>query len=334
MPKYSPSGLSLLKQQGWGKNKTDPDKTNAYLTKETQKSLEGTQPPEYDITFASYKGGNYTINYKGEVKGLERKVMKYIFYKNKVGPQIRIRRRRKKHDENEVKDEYYEINILKLMRKIFWPYITWYDQTKEHPDAYKLIPKDGDQNNLSVQNLEFISKEEYNKRGTKKEILEALIKANPWKTSQEIAKETWYSIPHINKIKNKIKWTIREELQKQRQETWINITQEQLPIYQALINTKGEISNLEIAKKLRPEAVEKAKTNEEKRILTNKISRARKKLIDKRVISRFNDNFEKKKPEAIALLKEREKTHKEIAEQLEVSKHQIDYLAKKQKKQG
>ena len=103
---------------------------------------------------------------------------------------------------------------------------------------------------------------------------------------------------------------------------------ESFPIYTTLIESEGKKSNLEIARELRSEELAKAKTNQEKEIRCDKIVRVRKKLTDKNIIPRFNADFENKRSEAIKLLKERRKTHQEIAEILNLKKDQVSNLAR------
>ncbi len=120
-----------------------------------------------------------------------------------------------------------------------------------------------------------------------------------------------------------------------RNKTGIQIEAESLPLYQALLESQGELSNLEIVKQVRPHEWNYAITNEAKRVLADKVVRARKKLTDKGLIPRYNAHFEAKKAEALQLLNEKHftgKTNKEIAEILGLKKEQIDNLAKQMKK--
>ena len=101
------------------------------------------------------------------------------------------------------------------------------------------------------------------------------------------------------------------------------------------MESQGKLSNSDIAKKLRPQERNQAKTNEEKRKLTDRVVRVRKKLTDAGLIPRFNANFEEKREQATQMIKEKpitRKTNKEIAEMLGLKKEQIDNLARQIKK--
>lgn len=121
-----------------------------------------------------------------------------------------------------------------------------------------------------------------------------------------------------------------------REKTGIQIESESLAVYKALLASEGKLSNTDIIKLLQPDERTKAKTNEEKRKLTDKVVRARKKLTDAECIPRFNAAFEEKRVYAVQMIKEKavtKKTNKEIAEILGLKKEQIDNLARQIKKE-
>ncbi len=126
-----------------------------------------------------------------------------------------------------------------------------------------------------------------------------------------------------------------EQILSLRKKTGIQIEFESLPVYEALLQSQGKLSNTDIVKLLRPHERNQAKTNEEKRKLTEKVVRVRKKLTDRELIPRFNANFEEKREHAVEMINERQvtgKTNKEIAEALGLNKAQIDNLARWVKK--
>lgn len=109
----------------------------------------------------------------------------------------------------------------------------------------------------------------------------------------------------------------------------------QFPMYELFLKTKGELSNLEMAKILFPEEYSKADSNEKKKSLTNSIVRVRKRLQDQGKIPR--DTFQEKRDQALQLLTQKEvsgHTNQQIAEILGLKKQQIDNLARKIKKQS
>ncbi len=218
------------------------------------------------------------------------------------------------------------------MSKAFGQYFPGYSKYRQNPNAYMLIPKDGNYENMHYSNLIYVHKKTELEKRSKRELIKTTLSLDLPNTT--IKKLTGASESHI--------WRVKEEqvqagkYKSEEYQAWRNFKEkyriimdfESFPIYTTLIESEGKKSNLEIAKELRPEAVAKAKTNEEKRIRTEKIVRARKKLTDKNIIPRFKDYFEKQKPEIIKLLKEGGKTHQEIARLLNLKKDQVSNLAR------
>lgn len=336
----NPSWLALSKQKSTlGKNRTKPEFTDRFLEQESFANKERTRPPESDFSFSLYKWSKYTINANGIVKSLSWEAMKYLFYPNKLGPRVRIRRMRKKAWDDKISSEDYEINILKLMKYHFGPYIEGYSEAKENLENYILLPKDGNWENLATTNLYFCSKKDYQERGSKRAIVKNFLMFPPNMTDKSISEKTWVSRAHISRVKSELqaegKLPEYQKLLDLREKTGFQIETESLPIYEALLESQGKLSNSDIAKKLRPQERNQAKTNEEKRKLTDRVVRVRKKLTDAGLIPRFNANFEEKREQALQMIKEKPvtgKTNKEIAEMLGLKKEQIDNLARQIKK--
>lgn len=339
----SASGLALIKQ----KNPLGKFNTNGEILDQQIRKIEaeiangeneGTEPQIREVKFSPYKGSEYILTCDGIIKSVTWEAMKYIFYENKLGPRVRIKRLRKKFWEKTIRSEYYEVNVLTLMKQYFPSYIEWYSKAKDNLDDYILLPKDGNRENLSTTNLYFCSKKDYHNQGSKREIVKTLLTLNPKMTDAELEK-AWISRPHISRVRSELgkqgKLPIHQKLLKLREKTGIQIEFESLPIYEALLQSQGKLSNTDIVKLLRPHERNQAKTNEEKRKLTDKIVRVRKKLTDRELIPRFNANFEEKRERAVEMINERQvtgKTNKEIAEALGLNKAQIDNLAKWVKK--
>lgn len=243
---------------------------------------------------------------------------------------MRIKKSVKKNGE--IKNIKSEIGILHAMSKAFGQYFPGYSKYRQNPKAYMLIPKDGNYENMHYSNLIYVHKKTELEKGSKRALIKATLSLDLPNTT--IQKLTGASESHIRKVTEeqvqagKYKTELYEAWRAFKEKYGIAVELESFPIYTALIESEGKKSNLEIAKELRPEAVAKAKTNEEKRIRANKILRARRKLTDKGIIPRFNDHFEKQKPEIIKLLEEGGKTHQEIAELLNLKKDQVSNLAR------
>ena len=81
---------------------------------------------------------------------------------------------------------------------------------------------------------------------------------------------------------------------------------------------------------------EEMKTADDKSYYTNKVVRARRRMTDKWLIPRFNEDFESKREEAVRMIKDKAnswKTNQEIADNLWLNKSQIDNLSRQIKKE-
>lgn len=92
MPKHSPSGIALLKQQPWGKNKTNPEWTDRFLENLDPSHFEAKEPIENEYTVSYYKGFSYKITKEGKLKSLSWEEMKSFFHPNKRWPRVRIKK--------------------------------------------------------------------------------------------------------------------------------------------------------------------------------------------------------------------------------------------------
>lgn len=329
----------MKQKNSLGKNKTNPDFTDRFVNEIVEKSKEWEFPPEWDFSFIVYKWGEYTINRDWIVKDPKWNPMKYLFYPNKLWPRIRIKRSVKKIKSDQIQEEYYEVNVIKLLKQKFASYIQGYKNMMRNPKLFMIVPKDDDWTHLSVQNLEFVSRKIYHERGSKREVVKKFLTFSPEMSDKEIQLKTWISRAHISRVRNEMgkegSLDSEQELLLLREKTGLQITQENFPIYQLLIASQGRVSNIEIAKKVRWSDFSQLKTNEEKRIRTDKVVRARKRLTDKEIIPRFNHRFEEKKAEAIAMITDKPNsglTNLEIAKKLGLNKGQIDNLARQLKK--
>jgi len=330
----------LLKaSHSMGKNATSPEYTDDFVEGVLSEYKENTLPPEWDISFSRYKGQKYTIDRDGIVKWLDGTPLKHIFSASKLWPRVLIRRSVKRINQTEINDEYYEVNVLKIMAKIFGPYITGYIEMKNNSHKqYRLIPKDGDRANISVQNLKFISQKQYKEIGSKRAGIKATLSFLPNLTDGELAAKTGVSRAHISRVKWEMvdegKLTSQKNLFEYREKYDINISQQNFPIYEVLLTCEGKLSNMEVVLLLRPEEMKKLSTTEEKRAYTDKIVRVRKVLADKGLIPQA-DSFDKKRDQAVSMLQNKANswlTNQQIADQLWLKKDQIDNLARAIKK--
>jgi hypothetical protein len=236
-----------------------------------------------------------------------------------------------------------EERIDNLMKKYFWPHIEWYSEMKLHRNqTYIVVPKDGNWNDMSVSNLKYTLEETYNLNWTKKSLLIPLIPFFKNKSEEELAKLLSTSRWWVNRIKSelKAKGEIWDEVLNK-----LVISHKSYQIYIALLACDWLQSNLDIAKKLRPQAdfTDKGKQDS----LTDKVSRVRRKLYDKKLIKKYNtyqkeiniwDVRQELKKMLIAnkaIEKSKRKTHAEIAEIFGLWKEQVDnysrQIAKKRK---
>ena len=175
---------------------------------------------------------------------------------------------------------------------------------------------------MSIGNLKYTRKEEYDVHWTTKALLIPLIQFFKNKSDKEIAKLLSTTRWWVNKVRTELKKKGR--IWEDKTLTKIIISRNTYDIHVALLACKWVKSNLAIAKQLRPNA--NFKNKEEQEVLTNKVSRVRKKLYDKWFIDKYNthqkevnisdvrENLEKTLRENEKMEKWKRKTHAEIAE--------------------
>lgn len=336
MVKHAPSGLALIAQKNslW-RNRTNAQFTQQFIRKLEGEWLEGKEPPEKPITIANYNGMSYTLDKTWKIRGLNGEVMQYLFCPNKRGPRVRIHRNVKRWDL--IVNEEKELNVLSLMKKHFWPYLSGYGEAKYHLDDYLLLPKDDNYENLHRSNLIFVSKKDYLEQWSKRAVIKMYLRNCPTATDQEIAQKTWFSRPHIYRVRQElIQEGILEpktRLEQLRQLTGIEITEKTLPIYDFFFTNGGDTPNLEIAKQLFPDQYAEAQTNAHKKALTADIVRVRKKLQERGLLA--VPALQQYRDEIIELLKNKSETwltNATIAEKFGLKKAQIDNLSRQLKK--
>lgn len=339
MVKKSPSGLSLLNQKHpMGKNKTDPYRTDAFLTKILNSSRELTPPPKGDIPFLPYNGSSYTINREWIIKSLNGEEMKYFFHPQKRGARLRLRKKIKKNGE--LVEQYVEVGILQIMAQKFWPYLEGYANYKANPRQMMLIPKDGNYENMHYTNLKFVNKKLFKEQGSKRESIKIALSLQSTTSLSELQWTHLASIVHIRRVAHELSKSGQRNLGQRReqlkQELGIPIALETVPIYEALLESQGHKSNLEIAEMIWPNRFVQAKTNKEKKNLTMPIVRVRKKLTDLGKLT--TRPLQQVKDELIVLLQQKTEnwfTHQQIADKLWLSKQQVDNFSRKvPKKKG
>ena len=339
------NSLSWITLINWERHKNqkfwwDPKFTNAFLNSIEAENKEWKIPPAWDIViyrhYDKYHGLNskYTINREWEVKSLRWEVMKPSLYKNKRWQKIHIRMGKIDSQWKMVVREK-EIWILVLMEQVFWRYFPWYKLKQKDPENYILVPKDWDYNNMRYDNLIYVYKDEY--YSPKRKLVSEYMLMNPWVDDEKVSKVCNVALSYVKKIKMELakKWKLTkfwayQDLQK---ELWVEFSEDSFQIYQALMQSQWNLSNLEIAKLLRSEEI----NSENQKIFTNKVSRVRKRLTDKWIIPRFNEWFESKRDQALKMIMDKGKTHitnQEIADTLWLKKSQIDNLSKSIKKKS
>ena len=100
-----------------------------------------------------------------------------------------------------------------------------------------------------------------------------------------------------------------------------------------MVQTQWKLSNMAIAKLLRPEEIEKA---EDKSFFTDKIVRARKKLTEKWVIPKFNWRLKIVRGEVIERIRNKVnsgETNQQIADAFWLTKEQVDNLTRQMRKE-
>ena len=294
--------------------------------------LEGQEP--WNTLIWIWNG--YKLNIHGQVIWQKDVPLKPIFKKWIRSPYFVISLKRKCAKGN-ITPKAKEERIDKLMERHFWPNIEWYSEMKANQDkAYIVVPKDDNWNDMSLGNLKYVIKKEYNINWTTKEILMQLIPFFKNKSDEDIAKLLSISTWWVNKV--------RTELKKQGK-IWnkilnnVIISRSTYDIHLAVLECKWLKSNLEIAKELRPDADFEDK--EEQGRLTDKVSRVRKKLYDKWLIEKYN-TYQKEVSiegvrEALKLTlianrtaeKSERKTHAEIAKVFGLTKEQVDNFSRK-----
>ena len=278
----------------------------------------------------------YKLNIHGQIIWQKDIPLKPVFRNWKRSPFVIIPLKRKCAKGN-ITPKAKEERIDNLMEKHFWPHIEWYSEMKANQDKeYIVVPKDDNWNDMSLGNLKYVVKEEYDLQWTTKELLIQLIPFFKNKSDDEIVNllstsQWWVSRSWVNKVRTELK---------QQGKIWnkilnnIIISRSTYDIHVALLACKWLKSNLDISKKLRPN--ENFKDKETQEIFTNKVSRVRKKLSNLWLIEIYN-TYQKEVNirdvrEALkqTLIANREKgkwerkTHEEIAKVFGLSKEQVD----------
>ncbi len=328
MPRKNPLWSNFVNRKTDSRIWWNPRITDAFLDWVLSEDREWKEPPEWDFVIFHYNdkyhhlNSKYTINRNWEIKSLKWEIMKYIFCPNKRGPRIRIQIIKKDKSWNLIPISK-ELNILNLMEKNFWKYIIGYRKKIENPKKYILVPKDWDYNNLSYKNLEYIEKDDYYNR--KKMLIKALTLPNS--TPDNVAKRIWTTKKYVEKVwKNEWTSTKYNEYQELQRRLWIEFKFENYWVYKMLVESEWKLSNMEIARQIRPKELSETKN---KRQYTDIVVRARKKLTDAWIIPRFNEQFESKRAEIVKRIENKAnsgETSQQIADAFWVKKGQIDNL--------
>lgn len=280
---------------------------------------------------------DYKININGEVTWKKWIKMKYRFRKWNRSPFV-VLQRNIKDEKWKFKKQQKEIKITKLMEEKFQEYIKGYSKMRSSHEKYIIIPQDWDWENMSLKNLEYVPKKEYNLNWTKKQLLSNLTPIIKDKSDTQIAEMLDISRSWVNKTKNDMKknWNLWHSKLND-----LTISNKNYPIYLALLKCKWLSSNLEIAKNLWPN--EDFLNLENKKKLTNKVVRVRKILFNKWLIEKYNTYQKTVNIESIRaklkktlitnknLSKEKRKTHQQIAEIFWLDKQQVDNFSRKLK---
>lgn len=333
--------FTILKTYTMGKRGL-PDITDRFTEKTIRGikwwALEGKINKEKIVSI----GNGYRINTNGQVIGKNNAPLKHIFRKWKRSPFV-IMAVSTKDNSWTIVSKTKEERIDTLMEKYFWPYIAWYWATKLHKNTtYIIVPKDGNWDDMSINNLEYTTQEEYNLNWTKKALLIELIPFLNNKSDEELAKLLSTTRWWISRVKTELKekWRIGDEIL-----NTLVISHKTYQIYVALLSCNWLKSNLDIAKELRANANFTDKEEQER--LTNKVSRVRRKLYDRWLIKKYNTyqkdiniedvrhDLEKALIANNAMEKWKRKTHAEIATLFGLEKQQVDnysrQIAKKKK---
>lgn len=280
-------------------------------------------------------GNGYKINTQGQVIWLKNILLTPIFRKWKRSPFVIIKSKIKDTDgKPTTKDK--ERRIDNLMEIYFWPHIEWYSEKVLHQEKeYIVVPKDGNWNDMSLGNLEYVVKKEYNLNWTTKALLMHLIPFFDNKSDDELAQLLWTSRWWVSRVKSELKETgkIWDEILNK-----LIISRSTYQIHVALLACKWLKSNLDIVRELRPDADLRDKG--ERDSLADKVSRVRKKLFDKWFIEKYNtyqkkvniadvrEELEKTLITNKAMEKWKRKTHAEIAETFWLWKEQVDNFSR------
>lgn len=333
-------GANLLKADSQRRIKFwwNPEITDLFLDRIESESKEWKTPPEWDMLIFHYSDryhhlhSKYTINRNWEVKSLKWEVMKYFYHPNKRWPRVRIQIEKIGKNRESISQEK-EIWILQMMEQKFGIYFPWYWLKKIFSKDYILVPRDWNYNNMKYDNLHYVCKDEK----TKKKLMKNYLKINSKIDDKSMAKIFDTSIWYVRKARQELvdEGYISQfsEYQRFQKEIWIEFSEDSFEIYKSLIQSQWKLSNIEIAKLLWSEEIEKA---EDKSFYTNKIVRARKKLTDKWLIPRFNGLFESKRAEIVERIKNKAnsgETSQQIADAFWLKKEQIDNLIRQIKKE-
>lgn len=310
----------------WG----NPEITDNVVATIEREWFEWQTPPKWDRNLFPYRWKYYKINRDWMVKGLDWKVMKPFFNRNKRWPRIRV----KKQTWSETYD--WEIWIISMMERKYWPYFPWYSLKKKNPKWYILVPIDWNYNNMKYNNLHYVKKTEY--KSTKKMRIKNLLSFHPNIPDKDLVMTFHTSLQYLQKIKSEMLKSGMLDDFKRYQDLqkilWIEFSQDMMPIYESLWQSKWSLSNMEIVKLVRWDKIEWS-IQKEREVRTDKVVRVRKKMTEKRLIPRFNSNFEEKRKEAVDMINKKEitwYTHQQIADILWLNKQQIDNLARQIKK--
>ena len=316
----------------------NPEITDLFLDRIESESKEWKIPPEWDMIIFHYHDkyhhldSKYTINRDWKVKSLKWDVMKYFFHPNKRWPRVRIQVKRLDKNWNIVPFEK-EIWILQIMEQKFGRYFPWYKLKMKFPRDYMLVPKDWNYNNMRYDNLHYVCKDEHTKKKLIKDYLRIYPSIDDERMADLFDTSQWYVRKARQELVDEGYISRFSEYQRFQKEIWIEFNEDSFEIYKILIQSQWKLSNMEIAKVLWPEEIEKA---EDKSFYTNKIVRARKKLTDKWLIPRFNELFESKRSEIVERIKNKAnsgETSQQIADAFWLKKEQVDNLTRQIKKE-
>lgn len=316
-----------------------PEITENFLNRVLWENREGKVTPEWDIVIFHYNDNyhhlhsKYTINRDWEIKSLKWEVMKPFFHPNKRWSRVRLQIEKVDKNGKSIFMEK-EIWILQMMEKIFGSYFPWYKLKSKFPRDYILVPKDWNYENMKYNNLQYLHKNEYYR--TKKNLIKSYI-LHIDVNDEKVANLFSTTPSYVNKIRQELadEWHLSRfsSYQNLQKEIWIEFSEDSIQIYQILTECQWQLSNLEVAKILRPKKLSNTKNQ---RFFTDKVVRVRKKLTDKWIIPRFNEWFKSKREKAVKMLKDKvnsDKTNQEIADTLWLKKEQIDNLARQIKKE-